>query len=59
MEEAEHQRRLVELQRVARELWVVAEDDDDEDKEDGDRWGAGPSVPKKRKYDDKVSGNGI
>ena len=58
-EEAERQRRLVELQKVAQELWVVPEDDDEEDEEDGDRWGAGPSVPKKRKYDDKVSGNRI
>ena len=58
-EEAEGQWRLAELQRVAREPWVVAEDDDEEDEEDGDRRGVGPSVPKKRKYDDKVSGNRI
>ena len=57
-EEAERQWRL-ELQRVAWEPRVVAEDDDDKDKEDGDRRGVGPSVPKKRKYDDKVSGNRI
>ena len=58
-EEAERQWRLAELQRVAGEPWVVAEDDNEEDKEEGDRQGVGPSVPKKRKYDDKVSGNRI
>ena len=58
VEEAERQQRLVELQKVAREPWVVPEDDEEEDDEDGDRWGVGPSAPKKRKYDDKVSSNG-
>ena len=53
------QKRLAELQRVAQEPRVVAEDDNDEDEEDRDRRGAGLSVPKKRKYDDKVSGNRI
>ena len=55
----EEQRRIGEQKRLAELQWVVAEDDDDEDEEDGDRQGAGPSVPKKRKYDDKVSGNRI
>ena len=57
-EEAERQQRLAELQKVAREPQVVPEDDEEEDNEDGDRQGVGPSVPKKRKYDDKVSSNG-
>ena len=57
-EEAECQWRLAELQKVAQELRVVLENDEEEDDEDGDRWGAGPSAPKKRKYDDKVSSNG-
>ena len=51
VEEAEWQWRLAELQRVVKE---VQEDDDEED----DRQGAGPSAPKKRKYEDKVSNNG-
>ena len=57
VEEAEWQRRVAELQRVAWELQVVREDDDDDGDKEEDRWGAGPSAPKKRKYNDKVSNN--
>ena len=49
-EEAEQKQRLEELWRVAQE-----EKEDDDDDEDEEEWRAGPSVPKKRKYDDKVS----
>ena len=35
----------------------VREDNDEDDDEEDDRQGAGPSAPKKRKYEDKVSNN--
>ena len=54
-EDAEWQRRLVELWQVVEEVW---EDNDEDDDEDDNIWGAGPSAPKKRKYKDKVSNNG-
>ena len=35
----------------------VQEDDNEDDDKDDNRQGEGPSAPKKRKYEDKVSNN--